>query len=309
MQVLLALVMLAAGLGTGTGSTAQASAGLMQPAALGSTSGYRDFHLLTVDLGWVLVNNQLYWTSDGGTTWRLISSTIPGLTNIGAVDFIDANEGRVLIVSSGLADPVYSLARTHDGGVTWEEQKSGQILTGSDGVPAAAAFLDFVDAQTGWLSLKLQSGSSFSLGRLFLTEDGGRTWQERSLPLGEPAAFLDAQRGWVSGGPAGDLAYQTADGGRSWQPRTAPLPDSLAPKSNHALSSLSLPGLLEEAVAADFLTDQTGWIITLEGSCQGYKPPAGQAASPGAEPFLCMASSKLFMTSDGGNTWAEITPT
>ena len=71
--------------------------------------------------------------------------------------------------------------------------------------------------ETAWLSLKMRSGSSFSLGRLFYTEDGGETWQERTLPLGGAVNFQDAEHGWTAGGPAGDQLYFTGDGGRSWE--------------------------------------------------------------------------------------------
>jgi photosystem II stability/assembly factor-like uncharacterized protein len=87
-------------------------------------------------------------------------------------------------------------------------------------------YLDFVDPNTGWITLKLQSSSNFSLGRLFATRDGGRTWEERTTPLGEAVEFLDVDRGWVAGGPAGDQFFRSVDGGRTWQSQDLPRPDS-----------------------------------------------------------------------------------
>ena len=43
--------------------------------------------------------------------------------------------------------------------------------------------------QDGWLVFRLASGSNFSLGMLYITADGGQTWQKRTAPLGEPAYF------------------------------------------------------------------------------------------------------------------------
>jgi photosystem II stability/assembly factor-like uncharacterized protein len=68
----------------------------------------------------------------------------------------------------------------------------------------------------------MMSGSSFSVGRLFATRDGGITWSERSAPIGDEVKFIDAQRGWLVGGPAGNQIYQTRDGGVTWHPQELP---------------------------------------------------------------------------------------
>jgi photosystem II stability/assembly factor-like uncharacterized protein len=43
--------------------------------------------------------------------------------------------------------------------------------------------------------------------------------------LGEAVEFLDADLGWVAGGPAGDQIFRTEDGGRTWQSQTLPQTD------------------------------------------------------------------------------------
>ena len=73
------------------------------------------------------------------------------------------------------------------------------------------------DDSHGWLLFKLATGNNFSQGLLYVTEDGGLTWQQREAPLGEPVTFVDANTGWTAGGPAGDELYRTLDGGQSWQ--------------------------------------------------------------------------------------------
>jgi photosystem II stability/assembly factor-like uncharacterized protein len=280
------------------------------------------------------------------------------------------------------------LLRTQDGGGTWEALPSP--VSADEALMIEAAQLDFRDADTGWLAVKLQSGSSFSVGRLWATPDGGNTWEERSLPLGEQVKFLDAERGWVAGGPAGDELYRTTDGGRTWQrqelasseaslpgsrlvglpefvngqdgflpvtlsgevgsaftlyathdggeswsletrqdlePGSQPgsqLPFSLAANGrwwagapdaarlytasapSERAARLTPAGLPEGVIALDFVTDQAGWALVQEGTCQGYKAPAGQQAPPGAEPFRCMLNSSLMRTMDGGQTWGKV---
>jgi hypothetical protein len=81
--------------------------------------------------------------------------------------------------------------------------------------------MDWLDENTGWVSVKCRTGSNFSVGMLFRTSDGGRTWERLSLPLGEAVHFVDRQTGWLAGGPAGDQLYRTQDGGVTWEKQPA----------------------------------------------------------------------------------------
>ena len=54
----------------------------------------------------------------------------------------------------------------------------------------------------------------------------------------------------------------------------------------------------------DFAGDLSGWAIAAAGDCQGEKG----AASLDGEPLRCIQVWRLLATSDGGQTWREITP-
>jgi len=101
-HILLILGMLIISFASGSTLPVEAVAPGTLPATQGGASGFGGFHLLSEDQGWMVFKNQLYWTSDGGSSWNLISASISGLSNIAAVDFVDHNEGRVLMVSSGV---------------------------------------------------------------------------------------------------------------------------------------------------------------------------------------------------------------
>jgi photosystem II stability/assembly factor-like uncharacterized protein len=116
--------------------------------------------------------------------------------------------------------------------------------------------------------LKLQSGSSFSLGRLFFTADGGTTWHESSIPIGEEVKFLDARNGWSAGGPAGDKLYYTQDGGFSWQRQELAIP------FNGQLT-VGLPSLIDHL---------NGWLLV------GLENPSGSRLL-------------FYRTENGGSTW------
>jgi photosystem II stability/assembly factor-like uncharacterized protein len=163
-----------------------------------------------------------------------------------------------------------SVLHTSDGGETW---KAAPLpVSAEETTFIAAAYPEFLDSQTGWIAVKLQSGSNFSLGRLFATLDGGQTWEERSLPLGEPARFVDSSRGWTAGGPASDRLLHTQDGGRIWVEVLLPLPESI-----------------------DFETMFVG-LPEFEDSLVGILPVT---LVGGDVPSLA-----LFETGDGGETWS-----
>jgi hypothetical protein len=181
---------------------------------------------LNVESGWALLGERLLLTRDGGASWQDITPPAASPAHLLAVTFTNPQQGWVVRQSEGGNDKTsLEILVTQDGGLTWQEF-SLAVADASDDPPIAEGYLTFLDGQTGFLSAKLESSSAFSLGRLFATQDGGLTWEERSLPLGEPVAFVDAQRGWVAGGPGGDQLFRTLDGGRTWQPQALTLPFS-----------------------------------------------------------------------------------
>lgn len=264
----------------------------------------REIQLLSPSGGWVLRNNQLLWTDDAGLSWHDTSPDPTGQEDIIGVHFEDQDQGW--LASRKHADTgalSLSIYRTPDAGRTWFEipierfspSETWEIETGG---------FDFLDGDIGWLALKLHSGNNFSFGRLLATRDGGRTWQERDLPLGEPVVFQDALHGWTAGGPAEQVFY-TDDGGESWT-----LSDSRSVVEIRMMSSNELQfkaGKLPQGVISlDLIEDQVGWAVVQQGSCTGYKPRAGEQLSPAQEPLQCESSSILVKTRDGGTSWDEI---
>lgn len=217
LHVLLIFGLLIVSLGVGPVSPADAS-GEPGPSAQAGAVGVDGFHLISVDQGWVLSDNHLYWTADGGDTWDLISPPLPGQSTIAGVDFIDSLEGRVLMLIDAAAgeDPVYSLGVTHDGGTTWETGTLDLFSPGDVNAIPDKVYMQWLGPQTGWLVIKRATGINFSIGSLFRTDDGGLTWTQLSIPIGEEVAFINVDIGWAAGGAAGDELYRTVDGGATW---------------------------------------------------------------------------------------------
>jgi hypothetical protein len=250
-----------------------------------------DMGLLSTTDGWVLRGDQLLMTGDNGVTWQVISPENIG--QILAVAFVDPHHGWLVSLES---EGELLIHQTQDGGKYWQTW-----ILPFTGFDVSNVYLDFVDAQTGWLEQKMVSSSSFSLGKLFATQDGGRTWEERSIPLGEPVHFSDPLNGWVRGGPADDQFYRSEDGGKSWFPEG----EDAYPAAAVGLQPVPSTGTLPDNTAyVSGVDSSNAWGLTKNGGCLGEK----SSTPPAAEPLQCWQRIQLWSTQDGGQTWQDITP-
>jgi photosystem II stability/assembly factor-like uncharacterized protein len=253
----------------GIGASGEATSSSLAAVSTGENLKTQDaslgaFQPLTGGHGWVQAGSRLFWRS--GEAWREITPPRADTTRLLTAFFLDARQGWALTQDSTTS--ALDLFTTQDAGVAWTASR----LPIPDGPPVVSASMGFLDPQTGWLSLKLASGSSFSLGVLYKTADGGKTWAAYPLPIAGPVRFADPKRGWIAGGPAGDELYSTRDGGASWQP--------LALTSGMNLNGRAYPSL------PVFTSDLEGWLAITVGDP--------------LEPYL-----DLFITTDGGATWAQ----
>jgi photosystem II stability/assembly factor-like uncharacterized protein len=162
--------------------------------------------------GFRTYGDRMYGTTNGGTSWKLISHChakmeVGGLTQeksceVWVLNFPSANVGY------GLGD-MRITEKTVDGGATWN------VLVGPeepDDQRVNAVF--FLDENTGYA---VRSG-------LYRTTDGGQTWQGvvAQLPRGRPQIkFADHEVGWSC--LENTLTY-TVDGGKHWSAREVRFP-------------------------------------------------------------------------------------
>lgn len=290
-----------------------------------SSSRLEAFGLLSAIEGWLLLDQRLYWTRTGGRSWDEITPSGVGALIYG-VEFSSSEHGwLVLVAAAEDGEPVYTLARTRDGGQAWQMIPLALFQAGDPAAVPDKVHLHFLDEQTGWLVIKRATSRNFSVGSLFQTRDGGETWMQLTLPIGEPVRFVTPERGWVAGGAAGDELYQTEDGGRSWQalapemmkgstdkPRTLELlevakatreetPLLMARTETHAaLFKARDAGAAWDQIASlpaeisqfSFATPTIAWASTAQGRC--------------AE-MICTTETRLLRTDDGGLTWTPVT--
>jgi photosystem II stability/assembly factor-like uncharacterized protein len=191
--------------------------------ALGSTayqaegSDLQDFNLITEQEGWVLLGQNVYWTSDGGRRWENITPAGLRPGSMSGVHFLDTLNGWLAFADPNEAgEYTYSIARTQDRGRSWQVTKLNLFLPGDPDGFGDALYVQFIDQNTGYLVVRRATSTNFRVGTLFKTTDGGRSWARLSIPIGDPIHFTSENTGWVAGGASGEDLYQTQDGGRSW---------------------------------------------------------------------------------------------
>jgi photosystem II stability/assembly factor-like uncharacterized protein len=210
-------------------------------------------------------------TDDGGDNWRPARGPYDG--GLFALQFIDARNGWA--VGPG------SLARTEDGGETW------QLLVRSeyDNGYLSGSAIRFINPQRGWMA-----GLNATFAR---TDDGGSTWQRVPLPLREgehpslrDVFFVDGRRGWVVG-ELGSI-FHTDDGGATWSRQENGVPVvRVIPKGEHRTREV-VPELETEPdrlalMAIRFVDASRGWTV-------GF--------------YSDVAESVVLGTHDGGDTWS-----
>lgn len=185
------------------------------------------------------------------------------------------------------------LFRSGDGGATWDKVEALSDHPDKESWnPGAAGLILHTIVSDPEVPGKLWAG--ISAAGVFATEDGGVTWERRNRMSNaeacghhaHPAAPRDGETGHcvhniVRASGVGDLLYQqnhhgvwrSRDGGRNWDDINADLP-----------STFGFP------IAVDPHDPDTIWTLPLNGDSAGRYPPDASAA--------------VWMSTDGGETWA-----
>lgn len=259
---------------TGSGAAVQTAAQASPPPSLEA------FQLVAPGRGWVLLDQQLHWTDDGGQQWRELTPTL-GQATIVAAHFVDAHTGWLVTVSGLAANaPAYQLYRTTNGGADWQRRDLDLFAPGDPAALPQTVYLDFVDAGTGWLVVRQATSSAFNQGTLFTTYDGGLTWKQLPLPAAGPVQFTSATDGTLETAPPDSGRYVTHDGGATWERLAGTAADAPADAAPAGPTDLSL-------AAPD-----SGWGRSANGTCDA----AG-----------CRLDVSLVATRDGGQTWQPVT--
>ncbi|OIP54998.1 MAG: hypothetical protein AUK34_14210 [Ignavibacteria bacterium CG2_30_36_16] len=120
----------------------------------------------------------MYKTTDGGSTWNLVSLDV---TNLQLVKFYDTQIGICFSFQTPL-----TVFRTLDGGSTWESFQTSIVNPAMD-----VAFIKEDPSKLWMIGLK----------KLYFSADTGRTWNEQIITsediLGRDLEFSDSTTGWL----------------------------------------------------------------------------------------------------------------
>jgi photosystem II stability/assembly factor-like uncharacterized protein len=304
------------------------------PSGLTGIGYSTNLYVLDNNKVWVLVPNadfftgRLFRTLDGGVTWNFFDVPFGG----GFIQFLDGITGRVLADrGAGLGSNSVEMYQTSDGGESWlsvyNNDPSRPDSSNSLPLSGIKNGMFFLNANTGWVTgTRPVDGEVY----LFLTQDGGISWQQQSIPL--PAGYENFQympQAPVIFGRDGFLPlliylsnstdltfYFTRDGGTTWtgDPKIASrvsIPGhfsftdgihgwnwdggtSLFSTTNSALSWVALPTNLD-------LKDRLAQIDFVRG-------PGDQFTGWALTSVDDSGHAQLYKSTDNGAAWTQLIP-
>lgn len=280
-------------------------------------------------------------TTDAGETWTLLPSPPPDPNDL------DFEDGLGISVSgSALARGVF---RSLDGGQSWSKVDTHSayavdVVTGTLVVAVGSGtFLASSDAGQTWNSLSFPSPDNATAvsfidamhgvvavgGRfLYVTGDGGATWEERALdPIypdawtsGHDVKMLDAQTILVAAGltgcdpvssvcSSGGQFLRTSDGGLTWDSEFGPRPFvGLARNASGVVLLVGSGGVISRWTQADGIRQVAGSTreVTDGGGHSAFSDAAhGVVLGNHHSLFLPGATTTVLRTGDGGRTWSS----
>ncbi len=158
---------------------------------------YNDIHFFDDQHGVLLKNYEVRITEDGGDTWDSL------------VTIVNYNS-RLLSFSSGANNHLFAvgrngvMAKSVDGGSTWEKLSSGQDYSFSS--------MGFFDLSEG-----LAISGYWSSGSLFRTWDGGQSWEPDTIIEGGPFYKLTANDGNFFMLDHSSQLAKSVDNGATWE--------------------------------------------------------------------------------------------
>ncbi len=297
-------------------------------------------HFVNSHTGWAVGKNSIIIkTTDGGNTWTNLSFVT--LERLCTAFFLDSKtalaggtKGTILrTTNAGEEWELISSPNTYvindiyfaDSKLGWACQGSGIILKTSDGghswvwrgTSTSREFhaIFFINATIGWAV----GGGSVSRV-IYKTTDGGNTWSAQSPPPGEclmDVYFITADTGWTVG--MNGTILKTTDGGTTWSLKNTGVPAGVwlngvlfeDTKVGYAVGDGTILKTTDggdswtEKIAAAGIVEKVLFVDDLHGWAVGTDEGVAKGISGNGYIDLYGGDSKVWQTTDGGETWSD----
>lgn len=178
---------------------------------------------------WLKSGSRLYHTKDGGNQWSDITPDSALVEPYLLVSFPASDLGYALYFTQTELSLELEIVKTTTKGTAWspvsgdlEEKINQQFYQ-----PFGEIQMQWLDERTAMVLVKESSSSNFSIGTLFISEDGGKSWSAKEVPVAEKLVFLDPLVGYMLDPASSESLYRTQDGGNSWSLVEINLPEVL----------------------------------------------------------------------------------
>jgi len=271
-----------------------------------ATLDFRDIHAIDANTALVMsagpgAASRIYRTTDGGASWRLMTTNAFADGFWDAMAFWDADNGILF------GDPVkgrFQVYVTADGGASWRPAGDAGLAAQADegAFAASGTCLSVAGSRDAWIA----TGGA-QTPRVLHSSDRGATWQAAPLPIpaGAPGkgafsvAFPNPREGMVVGGDYKEPALASLNGARSEDGGATWTPAAVTP-SGYMSVVVPVPGAPRSYVAAGlagsgysvdggkrwtaldripmntvgFATPTVGWAVGPKGLLMKYAGPA-----------------------------------
>ncbi|MHB9059643.1 MAG: WD40/YVTN/BNR-like repeat-containing protein [Bacillota bacterium] len=272
----------------------------------------------------------LWRTTDGGVTWKDVTPRFEPGAIAGPAHFLDVSAAWLVVSRPGIS--AVAVFRTFDGGAKW---RATTVQTWE--FPRIMG-LTAADADHVWMLATYGATMGSEPTDIFASDDGGYNWRRIasaratdrlssvSLPyVGHKMGltFASGKNGWINGNShdPGMWLQATLDGGKTWAALSLTLPgdysptygslDTLPPIFFKGADGIKRDGVLPVYVHAEgkgpffYVTHDSGQNWSLAAS---PKEKVATWSFVDAGHGFALGGGKLWVTTDGGQTWTELHP-
>lgn len=188
---------------------------------------------------WLMDGNTLYYSENAGAVWTDITPATSLIEPYLLVSFLRPNLGYALFLTQTESSTTIEIYQTTTRGKLWTPIRGDlpDRIREIFSHPFGGIQMQWLNESQAVVLIREKTSQNFSLGTLFLTEDGGETWSALEVPAAGKVQFFSREIAFMLN-PADDLTlYRTLDGGKNWDL----IGLSLLGTAGNALTRVGLP--------------------------------------------------------------------